>query len=292
MTVESGTSDESGEIEHVTDTAFWVASYRALESERSDALFRDPLAALLSGEKGRQIARSMPDARAMAFFMAVRTTAIDRLISSAISHGVGTVLNLGAGLDTRPYRMPLPKELRWIEADFASVVKYKEDKLANMQPACVFERVAIDLSDRAARQALLERVGREAQSVLVITEGVILYLPDDEVGRLAEDVRTVPTIRFWIQDYYGPEPRRHRARLRRKLQAAPFLFQAPDWFGFFAKYGFLPREKISARQEGLRVGRRPSCLSLTALLFLPLGAKWHEKADRVLGYTLLERRGQ
>jgi O-methyltransferase involved in polyketide biosynthesis len=48
----------TGEIEHVTDTAFWVASYRALESERPDALFRDPLAGLLSGEKGKQIARS------------------------------------------------------------------------------------------------------------------------------------------------------------------------------------------------------------------------------------------
>jgi methyltransferase (TIGR00027 family) len=282
----------SGEIEHVTDTAFWVASYRALESERPDALFRDPFAGLLSGEKGRQIARSMPDAGAMAFFMAVRTTAIDRLILSAIAHGVGTVLNLGAGLDTRPYRMSLPKELRWIEADFPSVVEYKNEKLATVRPACVFERVAIDLSDRAARQALLARVGRDTQRVLVITEGVILYLDDDEVGRLAEDVRAVPTIRFWIQDYYGPEPRRHRAPLRRKLKAAPFLFRDPDWFGFFARYGFVSSERISARQEALRVGRRPPFLSLTALLLWPLGAKWREKADRVIGYTLLERRGQ
>jgi len=39
----------SGSIEHVTDTAFWIASLRALESERPDALFRDPLAGLLAG---------------------------------------------------------------------------------------------------------------------------------------------------------------------------------------------------------------------------------------------------
>jgi len=32
-------------IAHVTDTAFWVATYRANESARPDALFRDPLAA-------------------------------------------------------------------------------------------------------------------------------------------------------------------------------------------------------------------------------------------------------
>lgn len=279
----------AGEIEHITDTAFWVASYRALESERPDALFRDPLAGLLSGEKGRQIARSMPDDRSMAFIMAVRTTAIDRLILSAIAQGVGTVLNLGAGLDTRPYRMALPKELRWIEADFPSMVEYKDEKLASARAVCAFERVAIDLADRPARRALLDRVGREAQSVLVITEGVIIYLRDDEAGRLAEDVHAVPSMRFWIQDYYGPEPRRHRASLRRKLQAAPFLFRDPDWFGFFARHGFAPGEVISTRQEALRVGRRPPFLSLTAPLLWPLGSKWYEKADRVLGYTLLER---
>jgi methyltransferase (TIGR00027 family) len=280
----------TAQIEHVTDTAFWVASYRALESERPDALFRDPLAGLLSGEKGRQIARSMPDHRSMAFIMTVRTTAIDRLIMSAIAQGVGTVLNLGAGLDTRPYRMALPKELRWIEADFPSMVEYKDDKLSAVRPICAFERVAIDLADRPARKALLERVGREAQSVLVITEGVVIYLHDDEVARLAEDIRAVPTIRFWIQDYYGPEPRRHRASMRQKFKAAPFLFRDPDWFGFFAKCGFVPSETISTRQEALRVGRRPPFLSMTAPLLWPLGSRWYEKADRVIGYTLLEPR--
>jgi len=279
----------TGEIEHVTDTAFWVASYRALESERPDALFRDPLAGLLSGEKGRKIAQGMSDQRALAFIMAVRTTAIDRLILSAIARGVGTVLNLGAGLDTRPYRMALPKELRWIEADFPSLVEYKNEKLASARPVCAFERVAIDLANRPARRALLDRVGREAQSVLVVTEGVIVYLHDEEVGRFAEDVYAVPSMRFWIQDYYGPEPRRHRASLRRKLQAAPFLFRDSDWFGFFAKYGFMPAEVISTRQEALRVGRRPAFFSLIAPLLWPLGKRWSEKADRVLGYALLER---
>ncbi|MEO8903540.1 MAG: hypothetical protein ABI488_15000 [Polyangiaceae bacterium] len=42
-------------IEHVTDTAFWVASVRALESERTDAVFSDPLARVLVGEKGDKI---------------------------------------------------------------------------------------------------------------------------------------------------------------------------------------------------------------------------------------------
>ena len=49
----------SGEIEHVSDTAFWVATFRAPESERADAVFEDPLAGILAGEKGREIVKSM-----------------------------------------------------------------------------------------------------------------------------------------------------------------------------------------------------------------------------------------
>ena len=36
-------------ISHVSDTAHWVAMYRAMESERPDALFRDPHARRLAG---------------------------------------------------------------------------------------------------------------------------------------------------------------------------------------------------------------------------------------------------
>jgi methyltransferase (TIGR00027 family) len=212
----------TGSIEHVMDTAFWVASDRALEGERPDALFRDPLAAVLAGEKGRRIAESMPHRRAMVFVMALRTTAIDRLIASAIDRGADTVLNLGAGLDTRPYRLQLPASLRWVEADFQSVIEHKNDKLAGQQPRCALERVAIDLTDRAERQALLRRVASNSRCVVVLTEGVVIYLHDDEVTRLAEDLHALPSIRYWIQDYYGVEARRHRPSLRQKLKAAPF----------------------------------------------------------------------
>jgi O-methyltransferase involved in polyketide biosynthesis len=47
----------------------------------------------------------------------IRTVIIDDRIKLAIGEGVDTILNLGAGLDTRPYRMDLPKTLRWVEFD-------------------------------------------------------------------------------------------------------------------------------------------------------------------------------
>jgi methyltransferase (TIGR00027 family) len=279
----------SGKIEHVSDTAFWVATFRALESERPDAIFRDPLAGVLAGERGRAIARNMPNRDLMSFVMVVRTSAIDRLIMSAIERGVDTVLNLGAGLDTRPYRMPLPKALRWIEADFPPMIAHKNDTLAAEQPVCSLERVAIDLSDRSARQALFRRVANDARCVLVITEGVIPYLQNDEVERLAQDVRAEAKLQYWIQDYYSVEARRHRRGVRRKMQAAPFVFSAPDWFAFFARCGFQPLERVTIVEEAMRIQRRPPFMFPLSLFIWLMPVKWREKAGNAAGYTLLER---
>jgi len=96
-------SDE--EIQHSSDTALLTAGWRAMESSRSDALFHDPLAAGLAGERGLRIARTRPEG---AWVVAIRTVLIDAFLQSAISSGIDTVINLGAGLDTRPYRMHLP----------------------------------------------------------------------------------------------------------------------------------------------------------------------------------------
>ena len=42
-------------IRNISDTALWAAIYRARESDRPDALFRDPLARRLAGERGGEV---------------------------------------------------------------------------------------------------------------------------------------------------------------------------------------------------------------------------------------------
>src|SRR5256886_9821024 len=173
-------------IEHVSDTARWVALYRAMESERPDALFRDPYARRLAGERGERILASMRKGRAWAWPMIVRTAVMDELILRAIQRdGVGMVLNLAAGLDTRPYRLPLPPALRWVEADFPDVIAYKQEQLARERPACALERVGIDLTDLAGRRALFERLRAPARCALVVWEGLLLYLSPPALASLA-----------------------------------------------------------------------------------------------------------
>ena len=120
----------------------------------------------------------------------IRTIIIDDLIKQAVSQGVDTVLNLGAGLDTRPYRMQLPKTLRWVEVDFPAVIDVKNEQLAEDRPNCRLERFAFDLTNRALRRKLFDDVSKDASKLLVITECVIPYLSEADVAELAEDLRS------------------------------------------------------------------------------------------------------
>jgi methyltransferase (TIGR00027 family) len=100
-------------IEHISDTARWVAVYRAMESERPDAIFRDPYARRLAGAHGEEIVQTMKRGRAMAWAMIVRTAVFDEIILETIARErIDLVVNLAAGLDARPWRLSLPASLR------------------------------------------------------------------------------------------------------------------------------------------------------------------------------------
>ena len=95
--------------------------------------------------------------------MVVRTSAIDRLIYEALQSGIDTVLNLGAGLDTRPYRMNLPADLQWIEVDFPNIVELKNATLVEHRPVCELERVGMDLLDRPSAINSWPTMGRRLE---------------------------------------------------------------------------------------------------------------------------------
>src|SRR5262245_61281264 len=99
-------------------------------------------------------------------------------------HGVRTVFSLGAGLDTRPWRLDLPAGVCWIEADFPHMIAYKGRALAGETPRCRLEQIPADLSDPASRDAVFERA--PAKGGLAITEGVLMYLSAETVNALAD----------------------------------------------------------------------------------------------------------
>lgn len=246
-------------IENVSDTARWVAFYRAMETERPDALFRDPWARHFAGERGEAIVRRVPRAEAMAWALIVRTQVFDELIlRSVLRDGADVVLNLAAGYDTRPYRLPLPPSLHWIEVDLPELLAHKELELAGETPVCQLERVRLDLADRAARRELFTRVSAMGQRVLVASEGLLLYLSPEQVGPLATDLREPETFRWWMVDLLSPGLRKRLHQTWGKhLHAAnaPFQFAPEGGPEFFRPFGWRPAEFRPVFEEGRRLQR-------------------------------------
>ena len=252
-------------IRNISDTARWAAVFRAQETERPDALFRDPLARRLAGERGQQIATAMTMHTKNAWSWVMRTHVVDQYIERQLAGGVDTILNLAAGLDTRPYRMAVPSTLRWIEVDLPELLAYKEQMLKGEKPRCKVERIALDLADVARRRALFAQIGTSSKRVMIVSEGLLIYLSPDDVGVLATDLAKQPTFRYWVLDVVSPglmEMLRKEGGAELERAGAPFKFAPPEGPDIFRRYGWRPLEVQSTLKAAHRAGRLPWPLKL------------------------------
>ncbi|HLW73511.1 MAG TPA: class I SAM-dependent methyltransferase [Gammaproteobacteria bacterium] len=285
-------ADEAA-IRNVSDTALWVAVYRAQESERKDALFYDPYARQLAGERGAEIERQigMPG-----WPIVVRTQVLDEQILKAVEEeGFDAVLNLAAGLDTRPYRLALPATLRWVEVDLPGMIEYKRIALKDAKCFCRLERHALDLADGEARRALFTKLGAAANKVLVLTEGLLIYLDVEDVKSLAKDLRQPPAFKRWLMDLSSPAlleflARRHGSNML-KNENVSFKFAPEEGQEFFRPLGWAPAGFLSIADEARRLKRFDIPLAfkiigtLQALIFS--GAR--ERMRRFNGIAVFER---
>jgi methyltransferase (TIGR00027 family) len=255
-------------IRNVSDTARWVAVYRARETERPDAHFRDPFARRLAGERGEQIAKSMPLGRGNDWSMITRTYLADQFINEQVHQGVDMIINLAAGLDARPYRMQLPPSLQWIEVDLPEILAYKEEILRDEKPVCSLERIRLDLSNATARRDLFAQLGSRSKNALIITEGLLIYLTAADVAGLAKDLAAIPSVQSWLLDIASPGLLRMLAkRTATQLnQAAPFKFAPPEGPNFFIPYGWKPADVRSLLKNAARLKRLPFLLNLFSFL--------------------------
>ena len=256
-------------IRNISDTALWSAVYRARENDRPDAVFRDPFARRLAGVRGEQIIEAMPSSKRHAWAWVARTYLIDQFIAEQVSQGVDLVINLAAGVDSRPYRLTLPGSLKWVEVDLPDLLKYKQEILRDEKPACSLEQISLDLSDVAARRDLFDRLGRQATKVLILSEGLLIYLTPEEVGSLAEDLASPSSFQRWILDLASPGLLRLMQRqLQKPLEKAdaPLKFGPKEGPMFFTRHGWTPIEVRSILQTAARLKRLSIWMRFLAML--------------------------
>lgn len=282
---------EPSPIRNVSDTALWMAIYRAMESERPDAIFRDPHARRLGGERGQSIVDSMPRGAATVWPMVVRTAVMDEIVMRCVRAGVRTVLNLAAGLDARPWRLDLPPSLRWLHVDLPETIEYFSSRMAGETPRCKVQFIAADLREAGARSEAFAQAAMRG-TILVITEGLLVYLTPEQVADLARDLHDVVHAKWWLTDLASPMLRKLMGRLRwlNKLQQsnAPMQFFPEQRTAFFEPCGWREAEFHSIWDESFRLGRVMRGAQFFRLLAKLQPKHKQQTGRRMSGIVLLE----
>ena len=280
-------------ITHISDTARWVAYYRAMETERPDSIFKDPFADRLAGPEGKGIVGEMKRGKQMAWAMIVRTAVFDELILDAIrGKNVDLVVNLAAGLDARPWRLDLPPNLRWVDVDLPEILDYKVDKLKDEKPKCRYEAIRVDLTDDAKRNAVLVQLGASATRAVVMTEGLLVYLTAEQVGALATDLHAGGSFRWWIIDLAHPRLLKIMQRMWGKTVGTgntQFKFAPADGTKFFEKFGWREAVFRSSMEEAKRLQREMKWMWFWRRLMKFYPKRIQEQFRRFSGVVVLEK---
>jgi methyltransferase (TIGR00027 family) len=194
-------------------TAEYMALFRALETARPPErrLFADPLAAsfltaplaqvaaaarlpVLRGVLPWVIDRRFPGPRPSAV---ARTKVLDDAVVAALDDGIEQLVILGAGYDSRPYRLPGCARVRVFEVDHPDTQAVKRRVLARVLgqlPAHV-RFVAVDFDHDDLAVALADAGFRTGRPTYVLWEGVASYLTPEAVDatvRWAHDATGTP----------------------------------------------------------------------------------------------------
>ncbi|MDT5326260.1 MAG: hypothetical protein QOF25_3412 [Mycobacterium sp.] len=272
-------------ITHVSDTARWTALHRATESARPDALFRDPLAERLAGEQGRAIVANVPWSNRSGWWLVARTKIIDDAIAVSLANGCDRILNLAAGLDTRPYRLDLPSELTWIEADLPKLLAEKTQLLADQTPRCRLTRTAVDLADPHARDAFFNDALDGATKAFVLTEGLSMYLEAADIAALSDAIKR-PEVAWWMLDFAFPGLKKQiNKNIAGISENAPFKFAPENGLAFFEDLGWRAVEAESVFEAAHRFHRLP--LWMRPLAWLPRSDLRHPGSKPTTAVALL-----
>jgi methyltransferase (TIGR00027 family) len=171
-------------MDPVSTTARWTAAVRAVESDREDRLFHDPLAGVLAGEEGFRL---LGDAGVsdVGVYVAIRTRFFDDFIMQVAGDGVRQVVLVAAGMDARAFRLAWPEGTSLYELDRPELLRVKDEILARQSAEARCRRVAVgvDLTGDWT-DALLAAGFRPDERSLWIAEGVFFYLVQSEVDHL------------------------------------------------------------------------------------------------------------
>ncbi|MGK7888618.1 MAG: SAM-dependent methyltransferase [Leptolyngbyaceae cyanobacterium] len=237
-----------------------VAAMRAKETEKKDSLFQDIFADRLAGQEAYQLLDEQFTAQDIAY-LAVRTRYFDDFMTTActashqVSHQAShqaprQIVILGAGMDTRAFRLSLPSETVIYELDQAPVLAYKNEMLQDDSPACQRHVIDADLTQPWQHLLLNKGFNPDVPSVWLL-EGLLMYLESAVVDRIFSTLsalaRPTSQLAFDVTNIKG---------LKYKPFKGYFQFGLDEPETYLAQYGW-DAAVVQPGDEGANFSRFP-----------------------------------
>jgi len=239
-------------------TSLITAAARHAELSFPEPLIQDPYAGSLAGEEGleafQQAIKSDPE---MAFIVSLRHRWFDDyILESVYQHHIEQIIILGAGMDTRAWRMKFPKNVTIIEVDLPEVLEYKNRILEDEIPSCNRICVGLDFENTSSFEKI--KID-ESKPVLWVAEGFVYYLSDDTLQELMKYIQkhSPPRSRLIIdlssQDVLKFESvSTNIEALEKDFRAQLLNLVSGDPKRLFERYGFTKNIKCVTTQEMIK----------------------------------------
>jgi methyltransferase (TIGR00027 family) len=272
-------------------TCLYVAAGRALGAREPDETVRNPdyLAERLLGPAERALVADQaavqalyhdyaeaiknPEVVGSVIMMLIRTRYIEERLEHAIGAGALQVVILGAGFDTRAYRLTdLLKHVHVYEVDQPSTQEYKRRRVVEegieIPPNLTY--VPVDFRHEDLGEKLREAGFDSSRITFVIWEGVTMYLPEASVDQTLAWVASLAPGSAVIFDFVNrsalqflatvqldklPELAKQAVlRLQRLEAGEPWLFGIPDGEeqAFLEKHGLRVAELLPLGGEPVK----------------------------------------
>ena len=180
----------------VSRTALGAATCRLIEQYQPEGtrLFDDPVVKVLVGSlirflmqfaSMRNFTIKQTDAVGAGIYGAqiCRTRYIDDAVQAALAKGIGQLVILGAGFDTRPYRLPGMERVKVFEVDLSAVQEDKKKKLQKYlgRPPENVIFIPIDFDTQTVEAVFAGTTFDISKPAVFIWEGVTQYISEEAV---------------------------------------------------------------------------------------------------------------
>jgi methyltransferase (TIGR00027 family) len=238
------------------------AAHRALETERPRPLFRDAFARALAGQVGWSALAASRHTRWPGYssgpdpFITIVTRFFDDALRNAVARSnITQVVILGAGLDTRAFRLAWPASVTVYEVDRAPVFEHKEAVLGAVHARAACRRQIVAASSHGSWSAALVKAGFDSQKRCAVLVGDLLYFDAAAADRLLRDVTAIAARGSWIgfplpteQTLRSPFMTPFLLRLE-ALGLPPWQLGVDDPDAWLAKHGWAATSVVAGAPE-------------------------------------------